>query len=151
MENQYSTKAKQQSIADRYSEFWIFPSSVYAGLKQNTQFYNGATVLFDRTEPTTGFIVGDGRKGLVLTCSEFYSGISLETLLDTEYLPKWICDNFDGFGTWHDPVSENISIDPIDLVPGRWTAIALGLSRGETCIWDVVNGITINTKRKSAC
>lgn len=115
MENQYSTKAKQESNCDRYTAFGFFPSSVFAGLKQNTQFYGGTTILFDRTEPKTGFIIGDGRKGLVLTSKEFYSGVSLEILLDTDYLPKWISDGFDGFGTWYDPTSENIKIDPVDM------------------------------------
>lgn len=129
--------------ADRYFADGHFPSSVFAGLKQSTKRDGGCTILFDRTDNTDwGFIVAKGEHGFLMTRKQFYSGESLETVLQG-WIDEWIGDNFDGFGTWFDSERDRICIDPITICIGIKTALMLAKARGEKCIYDTQNKTVI--------
>lgn len=120
--------------SDRYLVTGIFPSSVYVKIKQETKRTGGSSTLWNGANPEIGFMVGDGKEGLIMTRKEFYSTECLEFRLN-EYFIDWIT-SYDGFGTWFDGESDRIHIDPIHVFMLKDSAIREAQRYNEKCIYD---------------
>ena len=144
MEHTFSTRIKRTLNKDRSIPDGIFSRSFYAGLKQRTQMNGGSSTDFYCNEnPTRGYYVGSNPDAYILAPESFYRNIDLETYFDTPF-KRWKRQGFDGVGSWVDPESGDIYVEPFRHFWSKSYAIEQAMETDEKCIFDIENNRSID-------
>jgi hypothetical protein len=108
----------------------------------------GKTCWFSPVEKISGYVVGNGNKGLVF---EYHSwtddmhacAMYLQGTFESWYAYKELTGQ-DGFGFWVD--GGKLYVDPVVHVTDKTQAICMGIAYKEQAIWDITQQDTINMK-----
>lgn len=89
----------------------------------------GATVTLDGTQPTTGYVLADGKTGALIDPIGIH-GVRT-------WVRDAVLDGATAFGVWTDSESGQVWYDRVEVVADRRHALELGAARGEIAIWDI--------------
>jgi hypothetical protein len=104
----------------------------------------GHTHYYSNVPSSTGHVVGDGKKGLLLEAHAWKDDINATATYIGSDAVQSLWSKYDGFVMW---VEEGrLYVDPVTHVQDRLKAVCLGIAHGELAIWDIQYQQTIDMR-----